>query len=722
MAITPEKIQEIADPIEEIYMHMVDELLINIGKHVTAPTWTHTAAWEVAKLSELGQLTKESAEIINKWIKSMPQQIREAMEETRAAALDKLEKQMDQAVKDGVLPPPVSDSVVNILKDYSEQAADKLNLVNTTMLQSTLEQYARCVQLTAEDTARAEATQRILNEAAGNVAIGVETRRVAMRRAIGQIADEGLTGFIDRAGHHWTPEAYVNMDIRTTVHNVAIQSTKAFMGDYDCYVFQVSSHAAARPLCYPYQGKFYSWDNSSGSITLGNGQKVDYEPLNVTSYGQAAGLFGINCGHYPIPIIPGETIPHGADNIQDKEANDKAYAESQEQRALERKIREAKRVVEMAGDTATEKDKERVKKYQQEMREFIDRTGRTRRYDREQIGGTPPTKGQPGSTLNWGGATPPTTPTAPNEPTFSDKINEIRNQVEGAPTTEQINAAGSILADEYAKHAAENAELYQKQVDEQQARIQQYEEEREKLKKEESAIFALVEKENRFLTDDELLRIENMTKRNGELLKLIYQESSNPVGETQQEKAQWLSGYISQVREVGTAGINVSAHMKNSKSEVRKNVEFAYSYYPRDWVQASVDRGTLSPKKVSRGYYSDWKKEIAISGWTEDMKNETAFHELGHRFEKAVSGILEQEKEFYDRRTEGEELKWLGSGYRKDEKSRKDDFVSPYMGKDYHGYCYELVSMGFQYAYTDPDKLAKDKDMQQWIYGLLLLN
>jgi tRNA uridine 5-carbamoylmethylation protein Kti12 len=93
----------------------------------------------------------------------------------------------------------------------------------------------------------------------------------------------------------------------------------------------------------------------------------------------------INCGHYPIPVIPGVSIPHGADAIQPEEENDRLYAESQEQRELERKIRAAKRTVTMAGDTATKEDKEAVKEAQAEMREFITRTGRTRRYDREQI-------------------------------------------------------------------------------------------------------------------------------------------------------------------------------------------------------------------------------------------------------------------------------------------------------------------------------------------------
>ena len=77
--LTPQKIQDLADPIESIYIAMTNELLVNIGKHITSPTWTHTASWEIQKLSELGQLTAENAAIINKWIKAIPQEIRDTM-------------------------------------------------------------------------------------------------------------------------------------------------------------------------------------------------------------------------------------------------------------------------------------------------------------------------------------------------------------------------------------------------------------------------------------------------------------------------------------------------------------------------------------------------------------------------------------------------------------------------------------------------------------------
>ena len=401
--LTPKRIQDLADPIESIYIAMTNELLVNIGRHITKPTWTHTVAWEIQKLSELGQLTQENAAIINRWIKSLPEEVRATMEQTRREALEDIEKQMEQAAQTGYITPPARDSTLTVLEEYIQQSEDKLNLVNTTMLQSSLQQYSRMVQLTAEIERQAEQTQAILNEAAGSVASGTETRTQALNRAIRRISEEGLTGFYDKAGRSWSPEAYVNMDIRTTVHNVAIQSVKNRMEDYGTEVFQVSAHAGARPLCYPYQGKMYSWDNTYGEIEDGNGRLWKYEPVKNTTYGQAAGLFGVNCGHDPIVIVPGVSIPHAQDYVQPKELNDKEYAESQQQRALERKIRAAKRALEM-GENDPEA-KARVRAAQAEMRQFIKETGRTRRPDREQLYGgkkapTPPKdqRPTPGST------------------------------------------------------------------------------------------------------------------------------------------------------------------------------------------------------------------------------------------------------------------------------------------------------------------------------------
>ena len=406
--LTPEEIQQLGDPIERIYATMSNELLINIGKHITKPTTTHTAAWEIQKLSEMGALTKENARIINKWIKDLPKLVRDTMEETRREALARIEYEIEkQSLKDAETP-PVAKSTTEGFKHYLSQyesdgmasayylpsgeqfkRGDNLNLVHTTMLKSSVDKYAKAINLTvkkAQAIEQANATQVVLNQKTANVISGKDTMRMAMRDAIRQIATEGLAGFYDKAGRQWTPEAYVNMDIRTTVHNTAITACVQGMMDRGLSVFQVSSHAAARPLCYPYQGKFLSWQNGdSGEVELGNGKVVHYDSIFNTTWGQPAGLFGINCGHYPIPIVPGVTIPHGADDIQIEEVNNANYKLSQKQRALERDIRAAKRDLEMLGDTATDEDRQRLKRAQDKMGTFIAETGRRRRYDREAV-------------------------------------------------------------------------------------------------------------------------------------------------------------------------------------------------------------------------------------------------------------------------------------------------------------------------------------------------
>lgn len=185
------------------------------------------------------------------------------------------------------------------------------------------------------------------------------------------------------------------------------------------------------------------------------------------------------------------------------------------------------------------------------------------------------------------------------------------------------------------------------------------------------------------------------------------------------ENAAELKDLLSQLRGMGNDNLNIDAHLNNSRSPMRKIVKSAYDVFPTDWVHKSVLYGNLTPKKVKRGYYG--YGEIAISGFNDDSCFETAIHELGHRFERVIPGILNAERAFYNRRTAGEPLQWLGKGYDRDEKSRFDKFLNKYIGKDYGGTAYELASMGFEYAYINPTKLWEDEDFATWIYGILAL-
>lgn len=392
--LTPNEILKLSEPVEQVYSNIVDALLINMGKHFNSGHALSTEQWEIRKLAELGQLNKESIEIIASLTGQNKELITAALENAVYMATKDIEPELKKAVKKGAIQNAAADnviasqSIVQALNAYEQQAMDKLNLVNTTMLESTLAQYRKVIANTVNIDRQMKATQEVLNTAAGKVIAGTESRQQALRQALSQIHKEGVTGFYDRTGRKWSPEAYVNMDIRTTVHNTAIEAVKTRQEDYGVDIFRVSRHSGARPLCYPYQGRYFSWNNKSGTFTDGEGKRHRYSPISSTSYGKPAGLFGINCGHHPITMIPGVSIPRDRPE-QDKEENDKVYAESQEQRRLEREIRYSKQkaaMMEAAGDKeGFEKEAVKIREKQADYNAFCKKTGRTKRLDRTQV-------------------------------------------------------------------------------------------------------------------------------------------------------------------------------------------------------------------------------------------------------------------------------------------------------------------------------------------------
>ena len=392
--LTPNEILKLSEPVEQVYSNIVDALLINMGKHFNSGHALSTEQWEIRKLAELGQLNKESIEIIASLTGQNKELITAALENAVYMATKDIEPELKKAVKKGAIQNAAADnviasqSIVQALNAYEQQAMDKLNLVNTTMLESTLAQYRKVIANTVNIDRQMKATQEVLNTAAGKVIAGTESRQQALRQALSQIHKEGVTGFYDRTGRKWSPEAYVNMDIRTTVHNTAIEAVKTRQEDYGVDIFRVSRHSGARPLCYPYQGRYFSWNNKSGTFTDGAGKRHRYSPISSTSYGKPAGLFGINCGHHPITMIPGVSIPRDRPE-QDKEENDKVYAESQEQRRLEREIRYSKQkaaMMEAAGDKeGFEKEAVKIREKQADYNAFCKKTGRTKRLDRTQV-------------------------------------------------------------------------------------------------------------------------------------------------------------------------------------------------------------------------------------------------------------------------------------------------------------------------------------------------
>ena len=362
------KYQKLTKETERVFAQVEDQILINAAKKIARDkslmTEDNIQSWQALKLGQLGELNKETLKLLSEYAEVELTTMEKMLKEVGYTAVDEIEGDLKKGSDRGILlnPPDIQDSesLIQVLNAHSEEAKKVVNNINNTMLSQVSSKYTQAI-----------------TDATGQVVAGIKTPQQALRQVASEWAEQGVPAMVDKLGRVWTTEAYVSMMTRTSANNIANDMQDERMGEYGNDLIEVSSHAGARPLCEPYQGRIFSL----------SGKSKEYEDYGSTSYGQAAGLFGINCNHFKYPYIPGITkqtyFPY------DKEENDRIYAESQKQRYHERQIRAAKREVgmmEAIGDVdGLEQAKAKVRSRQASMREFIDETERTRRYDREQV-------------------------------------------------------------------------------------------------------------------------------------------------------------------------------------------------------------------------------------------------------------------------------------------------------------------------------------------------
>ena len=233
--------------------------------------------------------------------------------------------------------------------------------------------------------------ENLRRTATTGLTMGTTTLQDAVAKAVHRLAETGITGFIDKGGHQWTPEAYVSMDLRTTLHNTYVQGQQARSAEFGISTFQISSHPASRPLCDPYQGWICSWDNTSGVVHDLYGNAYVVHPIRETSYGEPAGIFGINCGHEPETFIDGKSVPRYTPLISAKlEQDNEAYLLTEKQRALERQVRQYRTeavALHAAGQPIPPDLALKVKAAQGRLSEFCKDNGLTERLARTRVTG-----------------------------------------------------------------------------------------------------------------------------------------------------------------------------------------------------------------------------------------------------------------------------------------------------------------------------------------------
>lgn len=365
---------------EDLYMHyytMESKLLDNIAKKIGKDKElfktidkTNIVDWQLQRLQDMKGLTDENKYIIANLSKKTPQEI------------DSIFK---QALKDNPDTDLISKGIQkNLLKKYNDayiiqkalliasvETKSTFNKINNSVLQSSYKAYTKTI-----------------NDVTTNVLAGLETAPQATVNAVKKMVNNGLTGFTMNNGSEWSPEAYASMviksNVKNTINKVQDERIKSSGGNY----IEINQYAGARPLCSQDQGHIFSLNGDTTPIRDINGRVIYPRSWEDSTYGEPAGILGINCGHQKFLFVP-ELSAYNSKPIPQKE-NDAIYEEKQQQRYLEREIKNAKReksALENVGadNLSIKKSQEKIRDRQEQLKGFLQDTGRTRRSSRETI-------------------------------------------------------------------------------------------------------------------------------------------------------------------------------------------------------------------------------------------------------------------------------------------------------------------------------------------------
>ena len=166
---------------------------------------------------------------------------------------------------------------------------------------------------------------------------------------------------------------------------------------------------------------------------------------------------------------------------------------------------------------------------------------------------------------------------------------------------------------------------------------------------------------------------------------------------------------------------------RGSNKITKQQLSEAFSYYPKAWVDYLTDSGKkLYTLITNRGFFTEGAamangkyyatkfpdyKTGYVSIHMNGMRKTTPYHEIGHYVEYFNKNALRISKEFLKARTKNEKSKQLREilfdpRYATNETTKPDDFVSPYIGKDYPDSS-EVLSMGLELIFEPTKQLKK---------------
>ena len=295
-----------------------------------------TTDMELYKLRQLGLHQNEIVKRLSALTQKSTAEIRRLLQDAVLTSWDDDKSTMSRLGIDAVS--PLENPVVMELLDaeFKKTLGEVNNLTRSTMMQSQRD------------------LMNMLNEAEMRVAAGVQSYSAAVCDILDRYGKTGI--MIDYpTGTRRTLEAAVRMCVVTSMNQTAAQVTNHYIAEHNVEYVLVSAHLGART-----QGKGQPYlaghDNWQGKCYKISGSEPDapnlaemtgYDIVNGTGHVlNPLGLHGYNWRHSHKPWDKSLRNPYLDENGSlkiDSEENRKVYDLQQQQRAMERAIRQTKR-------------------------------------------------------------------------------------------------------------------------------------------------------------------------------------------------------------------------------------------------------------------------------------------------------------------------------------------------------------------------------------------
>lgn len=359
MPVSPELAAGLARATVEMYADAERILLARVaralGSNLDAPSWAEQ------KLLQVQMLRLQAEQLLSALTAPVEQAVAEAVATAynrgTAAAVSDLAGVLGTALEDLADPVPGTAAVQRLVSE----AVTNVTATHARILRVTLDAY-----------------RQVVVEASGQVMLGTVTRREAAQRALNDFAGRGITGFVDRAGRGWQLESYVEMAVRSTTAQAAVNAHADRLQALGQDLVIVSDAPQECRLCRPWEGKVLSLSGGTvGTVEGGRGVRVAGSLADARS----AGLFHPGCRHSTGLFQPGVT------RLPGRTADPQGDADRRKLRYLERETRKAKRLEAAAlDDRARAKAAARVRARQAQIREHTRTTTAKRQPQRERLG------------------------------------------------------------------------------------------------------------------------------------------------------------------------------------------------------------------------------------------------------------------------------------------------------------------------------------------------